>query len=104
MSTSKEARKVKWQENLAQWQASGKSAATWCKEQEISHNTFCYWKNKLKESPNNSVLNKNDFVEIADKPQNSSGIIIECQGIIIHLSKNFDPKTLMSCLHILRGC
>lgn len=104
MSTSREARKIKWQENLAQWQASGKSAAMWCKEQEISFNNFCYWKNKLKKSSNNSEFNKNDFVEISDKPQDSSGIIIECQGVNIHLSKNFDPKTLMSCLYTLRGC
>ena len=37
-----------WEDRLAQYEASGKSITTWCKEQAIRENQFYYWRKKLR--------------------------------------------------------
>lgn len=90
-----------WENKLAQWQSSGKSGATWCRDERINYHVFLYWKKKLKPIPADTLSGQNTFVEISDPPRHDSGLIIELQGVNIRLSKDFDAATLKSCLCIL---
>lgn len=90
-----------WENKLVQWQSSGKSGATWCRDEGINYHVFLYWKKKLKSNSTNFHSEQNTFVEICEPPSHDSGLILELQGVNIRLSKDFDAVTLESCLCIL---
>ena len=37
-----------WIKHYQQWQSSGMSQVAYCKQQEISHAAFCWWRAKLR--------------------------------------------------------
>lgn len=92
-----------WQEKVLDWEASGKSASAWCKENKISVNTFSGWRNRLKKSSVNSGRAKSGFIELKDRVQSDPGITLEYHGIKIHLNAQFDSVALKQCLDCLRG-
>jgi hypothetical protein len=99
-----------WKDKVIEWQASGKSVRTWCLENHIPITTFYGWKARLEKSSNNkSLINtkalkvKQEFIELKDQQSSGSGLILECEGVKIHLQANFDPFILRRCLDCLRG-
>jgi hypothetical protein len=92
-----------WQEKVLDWEASGKSASVWCKENKISINTLCGWKKRLKNLRESSGRVQSGFIELKDRVQSSPGITLEYHGIKIHLSAKFDSTALKQCLDCLRG-
>jgi hypothetical protein len=91
-----------WQEKVRAWEASGEKASTWCKENKISVNTLSGWKKRLKKSVNPDRA-KSEFIELKDRVQLDSGIILEYNEIKIHLRDKFDKAVLRQCLDCLRG-
>lgn len=89
-----------WQKKIKIWQASGKSANEWCKENNIPIQTFYTWKKRLK-LQNKTGLNEQVFVELKDK-SNDNVIFLEFKGFKIHLSKDFDIMLLKRCLTTLK--
>jgi hypothetical protein len=98
VSISRKTIREEWRIKLDQARSSGLAAAAWCREQGIPYYQFLYWSRKFK---NKSKL-KDIFVEIADETSITSGIILECCEVYIHLSSDFDSKTLHRCLELLR--
>lgn len=92
-----EDKKQEWQERFRRQRESGQSIKQWCRENQIITQTFYYWRVKLFSKP---LLNRPDFTELADIKE--SALIIECEGIRIHLDKDFDSCTLKRCLAILK--
>lgn len=96
-----------WVDKVHQWHRSGKSAKAWCRENQVIYTTFLGWCKRLKsgEEANTSleIRQKPHFIELADCPKISSGLLLECNGIDIHLSPDFDAFTLRRCLDVLRG-
>ena len=92
-----------WQEKVLDWEASGKSASTWCKENKISVNTLSGWKKRLKKSSANLDRAKSEFIELKDRVQSDTGITLEYNEIKIHLQAKFDKAVLKQCLDCLRG-
>ena len=90
-----------WEIRIKDQRESKKTVRRWCKDNELSHATFFYWKNKLKVC---SVSKKQDFVEIQDMPQESScsGIQIKHNDFVLCLQKDFDRATFKDCLQALK--
>jgi hypothetical protein len=111
VSTTKSARG--WKEKLLACQASGKSVRVWCSEHQVPVSTFYGWKKRLKKlsdqcqqiTPKQAFqqIVPRGFIELTDKKPSETGIIIEYDGIKIHLLSAFDPSALKQCLSCLRG-
>ena len=105
---SRSSEQQNWSNKLAQWEKSGKSAKAWCQENKVIYTTFLGWRNRLRHnstSPANvETPAASQFIELKEEKQTmSSGISIECTGLLIHLSVEFNPSTLKKCLDTLRG-
>jgi hypothetical protein len=93
-----------WKERVLEWKASGKSAAVWCKENNIPYNTLIGWKNRfLNPNRNPCSTPSNGFVELKDKPPLNSGIVLEYKDAKIRIESGFNPSVLKQCLACLKG-
>ena len=92
---------LEWSEKLKHQLLSGKNAASWCKEQGISYNTFQYWRSRFNKQ-NHQKTPGSPFVEI---PQESfqGWIEILLPGARLTISKDFDRGALLFCLKVLGG-
>jgi len=94
-----------WNENILKQRESGLSVAAWCSENNFNAHTFGYWQGKLFPKK----LDCSNFTEIKDKTNSEdfnlkrAGIVLEYQGIYIHLDKKFDSSVLRQCLAVVRG-
>ena len=61
-----EENKKLWQEQINQWQASGKSVKIWCEENNILPKTFYHRKQVLLKSQKPIKLTPNSFVELSN--------------------------------------
>ena len=99
-----------WKDKVLECQASGKTIRAWCLENHIPITTFYGWKARLQKSFKDRPLAKSKakkvkqgFVELKDPTPCDPGLILECEGIKIHLQANFDSLILRRCLDCLRG-
>lgn len=99
--TSAEQRLSEWIVRFDQWQTSGKSITTWCKEQSIPKHRFYYWRRRLKQT-SHSDLENSSFIQLTDSPEGPSGLELRIQKFSIHLSREFDSVTLKRCLQLLQ--
>lgn len=85
-----------WQQLVEEWRASGKNAARWCRENQISYQSFCNWRKKEAE-------NSNQFVELSDQKEIlQSGIGLSCGGLVLQISSHFDEDALLRFLAVLK--
>jgi hypothetical protein len=96
--------KQHWITNIQNQRASGFSIERWCKMNNIAMHAFHYWQKKFFPK---AAIDRSAFIEIQDEKKEcdsliSAGIVIEFQGIYIHLKRQFDPSTLKQCLKIVR--
>ena len=94
-----------WREQVALWEASGKSQKAFCREQELVAATFSYWKNRL------AKLGADEAVEffplaVPVKPKqvkDSSGIVLAARGGVfrLELETQFCEEALRKVLHVL---
>lgn len=94
-------KRSEWESRVSEWQKSGKSARVWCEENQIVYVTFLGWRNRLR--PNQNLSDTSEFIELQEELPRSSGISLECSGVLIHLSLDFNTPTLKKCLEVLRG-
>ena len=87
-----------WKEKVLEWQASGKSGKTWCIENAIPYSTLCGWNKRLRDVQDPSAIGGKRFIELKEIPYSETGIVLEYQGVKIHLKAGFDLKTLEECL------
>lgn len=110
-------KKREWACKIDQWSQSGKSAKAWCRENKVVYTTFIGWRDRLKDSRSqnpllsqihhsvDSLTSKKIpyFIELKEKPNTYPAISLECAGVQIHLSGDFDAALLRKCLNVLRG-
>jgi hypothetical protein len=89
-----------WQELVCQWQDTQMTAIAWCRQQDISYESFIIWKNRLKNS-SQPTASKQPFVELIDTTPAHSGIEIHCRDLKLTIRKNFDPEVLLQSLQVL---
>lgn len=93
-----------WKEKVLEWEASGKSAKAWCKQNKIPFTTFSGWKMRFKKLRKNQTTEfDRPFIELKEKPSPISGIVLECHGVKIHLEPEFNAAVLKQCLACLGG-
>lgn len=94
-------KRIEWERKVSEWQKSGKSVRAWCQENQINYVTFLGWRNRLQEDQ--SLADHSEFVELKEKSSSGAGISLECSGVFIHLSLDFNTLALKKCLAVLKG-
>ena len=92
--TRKTENHLQWEQRLKDWQNSGQSGMSFCKEHKIAYATFCYWKSKLK--PQEKIT----FEEL--KETTPTAIELRWGEARLFLRADFDMATLEKCLIALR--
>lgn len=68
MSEYFSSRRAKWKEIIEKWQASGKVAFTWCRENNVNQKAFYRWRSFFSgKKEDEKKLTINSFVEISGK-------------------------------------
>lgn len=83
---------------LREWENSGLSMLKWCRKNGFPVTTVYSWRRKKQKQPK---LKREDFVALEAVPSQTE-LEIECRGIKITLSKDWDQKSLEKCLAALR--
>ena len=91
-------KKREWKEKILDQQKSNQSILQWCRKNQVPYHSFLYWKNRLF---SDLSFSRASFKELSSETK-ESGIAIQCKGMQILLSKNFDPITLKQSLRILK--
>jgi hypothetical protein len=94
-----EEKRIEWEDKFRKQRESGLSIDRWCRENQVSHPAFYYWKERLYPKP---LLARPNFVELP--PSQGTGISIECRGVTIRLDRKFDRSVLKQCLDLLAQC
>ena len=93
-----------WKEKVKEWESSNKNPTAWCKENQIPYTTLRGWRDRLKKSNHKKIPTQpKNFIELKDQTPSDPGIILECYGVKILLSRDFDKVVLKECLDCLRG-
>ena len=82
-----------WSDKIAAWQRSGMKLAAWCRENAESYYRFLYWRKRL------AVPAPGRFLELTPP---AAPISLECNGVLVHISKGFDPRLLADILAVLK--
>ena len=85
--------KVEWRKRIEAYKLSGLSTRAWCEIQNIPDSTFRYHLSTLENQ------NQKKFIEL--KPT-SQGIKLSWKNITLELDPDFDEKTLLRFLSVLR--
>lgn len=89
---------AEWREKIRQWQASGLTGYSWCKENNLPYKTFGYWKRRFLGASKPASR----FFELPAERENDSKLSIEGNGIVLSVGQNFDEERLFQILRILR--
>lgn len=82
-----------WPAKIAAWQHSGMSMAAWCRENSESYYRFQYWRKRV------AAPVQGRFLELTPP---AAPISLECNGVLVHVSKGFDNRLLADILSVLR--
>jgi hypothetical protein len=82
-----------WSAKIAAWRRSGMSIAAWCRENSESYYRFLYWRKRV------AAPDPGSFLELTLP---AAPISLECNGVLVHVSKGFDPGLLDGILLVLK--
>jgi hypothetical protein len=86
----------KWSAKIEAWEHSGLSLAAWCRENSESYQRALYWRRRFTqaEKPDSGM-----FIELSLPP---APISLECNGVLVHVARGFDPALLADVLSVLK--
>lgn len=87
-----------WTNKITAWQRSGLTVAAWCRNNSVSYHSFLFWRKRLQAEVHREG---GRFLELTVTPT-SSPILLECNGITVHVSSGFDPALLWDVLSLLK--
>ncbi len=87
-----------WSVRISAWRMSGKSGASWCRDNAISYYQFKYWQKKLR--PPTQHVKTGQFISL--KVATAAQLRIECNGTYLHVSSGFDPVLLREVVSVLK--
>lgn len=82
-----------WSVKIAAWQRSGLSLAAWCREHSESYYRYLYWRKRL------ATPEIGQFLELSLP---AAPISLECNDVLVHVPKGFDPGLLADILCVLK--
>jgi len=83
-----------WSAKITAWQQSGMTLAGWCRENSVNYHRFLYWRKRL------AAPEPGRFLELTVP---AAQISLECNGVLVHVSKGFDPGLLADILTVLKA-
>jgi hypothetical protein len=83
-----------WSAKITAWQQSGMPLARWCRANSENYHRFLYWRKRL------AVPDPGRFLELTLP---AAPISLECNGVIVHISKGFDSGLLADILSVLKA-
>lgn len=89
---------TEWTDKITDWQRSGLTVAAWCRNNSVSYHSFLFWRKRLQTEARREG---GRFVELTVAPS-SSPILLECNGVTVHVSSGFDPALLWDVLSLLK--
>lgn len=93
--------KRQWEENILKQRQSKLSIASWCRQNNLGAHVFYYWQSKLFAEP---AIDRSSFLEAVEEKNDSTGIVLEYQGIKLHIEEHFNSSVLKKCLEVLKAC
>jgi len=87
---------AEWHDKIAAWQHSGLSMAAWCRCAGESYDRFVYWRNRLQTSAPQPV---GKFLPVTGA---TSALTLECRGVSVYVTTDFDRSLLREILALLR--
>lgn len=103
----KEARRQLWKKRVAAFKESGKSARSWCKENDLKEHQLRYWLEKYDDLQNNTKQSQKQdtkwiSVDVKEKTvYKDSVIIVRIDEAIIEVKPGFDPTLLRDVIQAL---
>lgn len=97
-------RREMWRERVAEFQASGKSVAAWCREHEFKEHQLRYWLRKF--MPVESTQPSTRWLPIAvlesEQHVDSDGqLLVRVGGATIEIRPGFNPSLLADVVQVL---
>jgi len=83
-----------WLSKITAWQQSGMTLAGWCREHSENYHRFLYWRKRL------AAPDPGRFLELTAP---AAPISLECNGVLVHISKGFDAGLLADILSVLKA-
>jgi hypothetical protein len=88
-----------WHKRIEEWHQSGLSCSQWARNNNLPYHQALYWKEQYTK---NYPIDSTSFVELPEKKSDQSGIVIEITNMKIHIAREFDSQTLLSCIQLLK--
>lgn len=83
-----------WSAKITAWQQSEMTLARWCRDNFENYHRFLYWRKRL------AAPDPGKFLELTIP---AAPISLECNGVLVHISKGFDPGLLAGILSVLKA-
>jgi hypothetical protein len=93
-----------WEQRIANFEASNKSAAEWCRENGVANSTFCTWKQKVQDARKGKQeeVPAASWVEITTKEEEKcepeATMTVRIGEIAIEVKAGYDEQLLQSLI------
>ena len=86
----------RWRQIIDTCQSSGKSAAQWCRENDVNYKSYIYYLKKYREKTCEQII-----VPIGNIPVSSTNITVSFNGIDISIPDGANPETIETVMRIV---
>ena len=102
---SREENRIRWEGIVQQQSESGLSAAAFCREQQISYQSFGYWKRRLQRGDEQPLVQSSRFqeVRIAPGPEPEGMFEVILGAVTIRVPSRFAELDLQKILRVVAG-
>jgi hypothetical protein len=92
-----------WEQRIADYEASNKSAAQWCRENGVANSTFCTWKQKMQDARKGEQeeVPAASWVEVTEdeeKREPASTMTVRIGEVAIEVTAGYDERLLQSLI------
>ncbi len=105
MSQHTEAERAQWSSRVQEQEKSELSCTEFCKQNQLSLNTFTYYRSLYLKQRKPAEAIKSPFVELSLTPASSDPFRLTFpNGILLTLPQQFDQQQLIKLMEVLRVC
>ena len=105
LQTVNQQRKLsEWAERVTACRSSGQSVKTWCRENDVSEQTYYKWQRRLYELAQNQQENR--FAEITPQriSNNSIAVTVQIGSVELAVYNGADAATVEAVLRAVKSC